>query len=266
LNTTYTNLGLPELTTMVGSSEYVDWTYDSLGRLTTLENQDVTLSYTYLAGSSRIATETTVVKGLGNLSRSTTRLYDSAARPTGFSRAGVFQLSFSYGNHGLIDAVTNDSPPPLAVYSYDASGQPALLAHENGLSTSWSRDSAGRVTAVTTGGSLGVVSAVGHTYDAASRRTSATYEDTLGQAYAYDAAGQLTHARVGIAQASQADATVTPTHTYAYDPAGNPTQTMDFDQAVNYTAINVTAHTALTGGGYAPPAPSEDALGRLTLN
>jgi len=221
----------------------------------------VTLSYSYLSGSSRISTETTVVKGLGNLSRSTTRLYDSAARPAGFSRSGVFQLGFSYGTHGLIDSVTNDSPPPLATYSYDASGQPTLLAHENGLSTSWSRDSAGRVTAVTTGGSLGVVSAVGHTYDGASRRTSATYEDTLGQAYAYDAAGQLTHARVGIAQASQADATLSPTHSYSYDDAGNRTQSMDFGQTMNDAANAVNAYTALSGGGYAPPAPTYDARG-----
>ena len=221
----------------------------------------MTLSYSYLSGSSRISTETTVVKGLGNLSRSTTRLYDSAARPAGFSRSGVFQLGFSYGTHGLIDSVTNDSPPPLATYSYDASGQPTLLAHENGLSTSWSRDSAGRVTAVTTGGSLGVVSAVGHTYDGASRRTSATYEDTLGQAYSYDAAGQLTHARVGIAQASQADATLSPTHSYSYDDAGNRTQSMDFGQTMNDAANAVNAYTALSGGGYAPPAPTYDARG-----
>ncbi|MCU0796598.1 MAG: hypothetical protein MUF31_11760 [Akkermansiaceae bacterium] len=36
---------------------------------------------------------------------------------------------------------------------------------------------------------------------------------------------------------------------------------MDFGQTVNYTANNVNAYTALTGGGYAPPAPSYDARG-----
>ncbi|MCU0796604.1 MAG: hypothetical protein MUF31_11790 [Akkermansiaceae bacterium] len=36
---------------------------------------------------------------------------------------------------------------------------------------------------------------------------------------------------------------------------------MDFGQTVNYTANNVNAYTALTDGGYAPPAPSYDARG-----
>ena len=66
---------------------------------------------------------------------------------------------------------------------------------------------------------------------------------------------------MGIAQASQADATLSPTHRYSYDDAGNRTQTMDFGQTVNYTANAVNAYTALSGGGYAPPAPTYDARG-----
>lgn len=267
VNTLYNNLNQPDYQSSSASGQWVDWTYDSLGRLSAVENQDVTLQYAYLSGSSRVETETTVVKGLGNLTRSTTLGYDAHARPSGFSRSGVFSTSYDFDASGRISGVTNTSPPPLANYTYDAAGMPATLAHENGLTTAWTRDPAGRTLSVGTWNSGNtLVSGVNHTLDALGRRTSAAYEDGNGQAYAYDPAGQVTHGKVNIANPAAANPTQSPTHSYSYDPAGNRTSSLAFGQNTSYTTSSVNAYTSISGGGFQPPAPSYDPNGNtLTL-
>jgi RHS repeat-associated protein len=267
LTHTYNVLNQPVSQTSSSGGSYVNWTYDALGRLTSMENQDVILGYAYLSGSSRIVTETTTIKGLANLNRITTLAYDAQARPAGFSRAGVFNVSYAHGSNGRISSVTNDTAPPLASYAYDAAGLPIGITHENGLFTSWTRDSAGRTTSVATATAGNAVrSSVSHTYDGASRRRSATYEDALGQAYGYDAAGQVTAAKVGIVNPAIANPGVSPTHAYAYDKAGNRNSSLAFGQSTTYASSSVNAYTSISGGGFQAPSPTYDPNGNtLTL-
>ena len=260
--TTYSNLNLHDYQSTSPGTEFTDWTYDALGRLTAHENQDVTLNYTYVSGSNRKATEITVVKGLGNLTRTTALGYDASARLNGFYRGNVFNVAFTHASNGLIGTVTNDSPPPLAQYAYDSGGLVQAIALENGLTTTWSRDLAGQPLGVLTKDATNtVISGVTHTLDAATRRKSATYEDNLGQAYAYDVASQVTHGKVNIANAANATATAGPTHAYTYDPAGNRNSSLAFGQSTSYTANNVNAYTAISGGCFQPPSPTYDAKG-----
>ncbi len=178
-----------------------------------------------------------------------------------FQQNGPKMLKRATSN-GLIGTVTNDSPPPLAQYVYDAGGLVQTVALENGLTTTWSRDAAGQpLNVLTKNAANTVISGVAHTLDAASRRTSATYEDNLGQAYAYDAASQVTHGKVNISNAATASATASPTHFYAYDPAGNRNSSLAFGQSTSYTTNTVNAYNAISGGGFQPPTPTYDAKG-----
>jgi RHS repeat-associated protein len=267
VNTLYNNRNQPDYQSTSASGQWTDWNYDAVGRTTTVENQDVTLQYAYLTGSNLVQTETTIVKGLGNLSRSTTLSYDANKRPSGFSRAGVFGTTYGFDGAGRISSVTNHTPPPLALFSYNSAGLLDTHLHENGLTTSWTRDGAGRTQSVGTWNSGNVlVSGVGHTLDAMGRRTSATYEDGNGQAYAYDPAGQVTHGKVNISSPATANPTQSPTHAYTYDPAGNRNSSLAFGQNTSYSANSVNEYTSINGGGFQVPNPTYDDNGNaLTL-
>ena len=136
LTTTFNNLNLPTAQTSTLAGQFTNWTYDAFGRLSSTENQDITLSYVRVTGSNRIATETTIVKGLGNLTRTTTLGYDSHARHNAFVRSGLFNVTYTFDAAGRYETVTNDTPPPLATYTYNSNGQPSSIAHENALTTS----------------------------------------------------------------------------------------------------------------------------------
>ncbi|MCC2099512.1 MAG: RHS repeat protein, partial [Hyphomicrobiales bacterium] len=64
LTTTYNALNLPMSQTAGSSGQFINWSYDMYGRLAAMENQDVILSYGYIAGHSLVDSETTTIKGI----------------------------------------------------------------------------------------------------------------------------------------------------------------------------------------------------------
>jgi RHS repeat-associated protein len=269
---TYTNLNRPDYKSWSGSTEYTNWSYDSLGRLDGIENQDSLTSYTYATTTTdRIESESSNVKGLtGYAQTSTARSYDTFNRLyqlTAYAAATpIDQIVYNYyaaGNprEGLLQSINNDGPPPLATYSYDTSGLVQTIALENNITTTWTRDAAYQTTSyLANNTSNSTVSGVTHGYDDASRRKYAQYEDNLGQAYSYDDAGQVTNAKVNIANPATTSATTSPTHSYDYDAVGNRNSSLAFGTTTNYTANNVNAYTAITGFA----APIHDANGNMT--
>lgn len=269
---TYTNLNQPDLKTWGGSSEYNDWTYNNLGRLTSVDNQTTTTLFTYnnSSGSSGIAGtlvhETTIHKNFANLTRRVFHTYDSFKRLSAISVGDSSSSSYgslhtlSYGyypstgyynyqnqNEGLLQSINNEGPPPLATYSYNG-GLLNNISLENNTYATITRDAAYQITTYShpgAGGNTGTTAQYG--YDNAGHRTWVKYEDNLGQAYAYDNAGKVTHAKVGIANANTAIATSSPTHFYDYDLAGNREQMIDGGVTTNYTPNAVNAYTAISG-------------------
>jgi RHS repeat-associated protein len=285
---TYNNRNQPDYKSWSNSSEFIDWNYDASGRLDYVENQQIKTSFMYYtydaynaygSGSYSGLPSTLVEKEItrhknfnAGLTRLVDRDYDPYMRLTGltvqqaYTNAILHKLNYSYQalgqpRPGLLAAINNDGPPPLASYQYDSSGLVQSIALENNLTTHWTRDAAYQTTAYQTKTSAGLNRAgVEHGYDSNGRRKWAKYEDNLGQAYAYDDAGQVTHAKVNVANPHTATATSSPTHHYQYDDVGNRTSVLDLGVTKSYGANSVNAYTSISGFA----APVHDANGNMT--
>lgn len=209
---TYNNRNQPDLKTWNGNTEYTDWIYDAIGRPTSINNQDVAITYTYHGTSNRVATESTTI---GSETRIVNRTFDANIRLAIVATTAVpHNLSYAYqSTTGNLASINNDGPPPLATYGNEPS-LTTTLTLENGLTTTTQRDAAYQVTSLSTAAGASVKSSVAHGYDTAGRRKYAQYEDTQGQAYNYDSAGQVKNVLVNTANPATASATASPTHSY----------------------------------------------------
>ncbi len=138
------------------------------------------------------------------------------------------------------------------VFGYDVDGRRTSITRQNGVTSTYSYDAAGQITAIdhsgvgcqctlqsysytydAEGNRTSMTTAAGtesYTLDALNRLTNVTYPNNDTEAFAYDAAGnRLTHTFNG-----------NPVATYSYDPAGQLTS----DGTISYThdaAGNMTA-------------------------
>ncbi|WP_372720470.1 RHS repeat-associated core domain-containing protein [Immundisolibacter sp.] len=214
--TTYTYNGLGDLLSELSPDRgTTNMTYDAAGNLKTrVDARGVTRTYTYDA-LNRLKSETDSsggwytytydnVNGCSNGIGRLCKVNDSVS-------TGQRYTVFAYDVHGWVSSETRvqSGITYITRYTYDAAGRQQTITYPTGLVVAYSRDSAGRITAITADGSPIVQSL---TYDAAGAPRSQTLGNGLVETIDVDQDGQRTGHAIGT---GAVDASL------GYDPNGN---------------------------------------------
>jgi RHS repeat-associated protein len=253
LTTTYTDGGAIK-TQADGANGTTTYTYDPLGRVATTTDPVGAIT---ADGYDRAGNLTTVTDPAN---RTTTRTFNAANQLTA--------VTYS-------DGVT----PNVTAVAYDSAGRRTSVTQANGINSTWSYDSLGRLTA----SSDGTSGAVSYGYDLAGNPTSTTYPGSHTVTRGYDDAGRLitstdwlgnttTFAYNPDSQPTATDFPGTQADTYSYDRAGSSnTITMGNGAStlasLAYTRDNRSAITGVTQTGLPGPATQTygyNTLGQLT--
>ena len=200
LKRTYTTTWSPSFhlpTQVVGPNLTVNFTYDTLGRLTRREEVDTSNSRKPV---SRIWTYTWTALGL----------LESETGP----RTDVVQkTSYTYDSAGNLKTVTNALGHVTTVNAVNAAGLPTAITDPNGVVTNMTYDPLGRISTVTVQGNTPATTSF--SYDLNGLLTSLTSPAGVTLTYGYDDAHRLTS--ISDAQGNKM--------VFALDALGNRVQT-----------------------------------------
>jgi RHS repeat-associated protein len=278
--TTYTATGLPATVTYPAPSnspgapgEVVSYTYDANGQLATQttgagSSTPSTVSYCYDPNGR----QTSVVPADGNVTgtaaceTSSPWVVSAAAYPM----QAAFQTTSSYDSAGQL--VSSMAPATTAAPSgattsltYDAAGNTLTDTSPDGITASWTYNTADLPTGVSYSGSS--AHAVSYAYDAEGRRTSMT-DATGTSSYAFDPFGELTSVTNGAGattgfgyNADGATASVAYPLPATATWAASPTVSYGYDNADRMTSVTDFNGNKITIGNTADGLPSSQALG-----
>lgn len=196
--------------------EVTTYTYDAGGHLTTLSDSDATLTYTY-DSLNRVTQVATASPGLA--ATTVGYSYDATGNRTKLTYPDSSFVTYTYDALNRLDLVRDASASALANFTYDPLSRRSGLVLSNGITTTYAYDSANRLTQLTHASSPSSLAAFAYTYDALGNRL--TMADATGaHSYTYDPLSQLMAVDYpsGYAFADM---------TFALDPVGNRTQTVD---------------------------------------
>jgi YD repeat-containing protein len=131
---------------------------------------------------------------------------------------------YNYDTHGNLLTVSNALNQVTSLGSYDANGRPGTITDPNGLVTTLSYDTRGRLITRSTGGET-----TSYTYDGVSQLLTVTLPSGAAYTYTYDAAHRLTQIADGLNNKL----------VYTLDNAGNRTR----EQLYDNTATLVQTHS-----------------------
>lgn len=213
---TYDTLG--RRTTMTDGTGTTSWSYDSLGRLgtNTQPGVDRSLLYGYDTYGQRTAMQILNTQGSPSTERTLTISYDSASR---------------------LRSLRDDAIPGSGTFTYEYNAQGGWISKLDGSSgaqTTKSHDALGRLTGTNfKNGSGNVINNFAYTYDLANQRTQEA--GTVGtRNFAYNDKRELTSAQG------------TNNHAYSYDSIGNRTQATNNGQQTAYQANSLNQYTQIT--------------------
>ncbi|WP_347557573.1 RHS repeat-associated core domain-containing protein [Robbsia sp. KACC 23696] len=231
------------------SARTVTTTWDSTYNLPTqIAVPGLTTDFTYTGGllSKKKQTDTTT-STVPYSTQGTTRIWTYAYYPNGLLHTvdgplsgSADTVSYVYDAHGCLASVTNELGETTSNTSINGRCQPLTSLDPNGITTNFSYDDRGRVTAVTINPGANQ-SATKFTYDPAGNLTVVTFPDNSTLSYSYDDAHRL----VAITN------TLGESINYALDALGNRTAT-----TVKSASSVVTAKQSATF----------DELGRMMAN
>lgn len=226
--------------------------YDELNRLVGVDyseagTPDVTFGYDEVGNritmTDGLGTETRsydVLNRLTQIQRGTdelTYLYDDAGNVIRRSYPDGTQLDYTYGDDGLIAAVTRGSA--TTSYTYDAAGNLTATALPNGVTETRTYDRAGRLTKVRSADGSTTIAEHNYALDPVGNPTTVvTPQETT--VYKYDALDRLKKACFGTSCGPGVEFIA-----YTYDPVGNrktekrPLSTLshDYDTDDRLTAV-----------------------------
>jgi len=206
--------GIPRLTKVTGpcpscgaeAGESQEWTYDALGRITSIKNADGKLTtYTYDSDGSPL-TET------DPLTHTTTYTYDAEGRVLTVTAPDTGVTTTTYGPPGPLSVT--DPLTRSTTFTYNAQGKPDTITDARGKTTTLTYDSA-------TADLLSIIDPLTHPttygYDAFGRRTTVTDALNHTTTTTYDARGRVT-------RVTSPDGTYT---RFTYDASGQRTEVID---------------------------------------
>jgi RHS repeat-associated protein len=225
-----------------------------LGRLTQIKNPNATTSIDHDRSGRPVKSNTTVIASLGGTSFGFETGYDLTGRVIGrkfpdgdiVGRIGSTGTPWSYDNAGRLASI----PGAITSMSYNAAGQVTSAAYANGMNTGYVYDDRrGWMTSFSHSGPSGVLLAQSYTRDAAGRITAISASGSsvaavnASWAYAYDDLDQLLSATNG-GDASQSQS-------FTYDAALNLTS-----QQTGAGPVISSVYPASGAGAVRPHAPT----------
>jgi RHS repeat-associated protein len=217
----------------------VNYTYDAHDNLTSATNTDGTTTLTYDLNDR-----------LEQISYPSGRYlkytYDSAGRRIAMVDQTGYTVNYNYNALGQLAGLTDGSGNTIVTYSYDSVGRLGRQDNGNGTYTTYAYDADGNVLHLVNYAPDGAVnSRFDYTYDSLGQQiTEATLDGTW--AYSYDAIGELVHAVFVSINPSLPNQDLS----YAYDAAGNRTQTVMNGVTTTYTTNNMNQYTQIGGTTY----------------
>jgi RHS repeat-associated protein len=227
------------LTATYADGSMATYTYDAHENLTSATDASGTTRLTYDA-NDRLA-QITYPSG-----RYLKYTYDGAGRRIQMVDQTGFTVNYGYDAAGRLATLTDGSGNPMAKYAYDAAGRLSRTDNGNLTYTTYVYDAAGELLQLVNFAPDGTPSSkFSYTYDSLGRQiTEATMDGTW--TYSYDAIGELTRAVFTATNPLVANQDLA----YAYDAAGNRTQTNINGTTTTYLANSLNEYTQVGGTTY----------------
>ncbi len=213
----------------VGDAAPIEYTYDSLRRVTDVTDDSGTTQYDY-DDRDRLA-RITYPDG-----RFVAFEFDDANRRSRMVTHDGFAVRYEYDAVGRLAAVTDDAGVDLVTYAYDVAGRLAQRTNRNGTSVSYTYDGAGRIERIEHHLGPIVQAFFAYEYDAMDRPTIVRTADGATE-LDYDDRGQLTEVRLPSGRVIK----------YEYDAAGNRTRVIDGGSTTTYQSNSLNQYTAVGG-------------------
>ncbi len=124
--------------TRVPGEDTLVFAYDGLGRQASVKRGTNTVSYTY-DGLSRLQTST-------SNSRTLTYKYDAAGRRSKLTHDDGFNIHYVYDATSALTAIKGNNATALVDYGYNNLGKLTTMSRKNGVTSTISQDTLGRVT------------------------------------------------------------------------------------------------------------------------
>ncbi len=126
---TVDNRGRDILCDWSDSTPDVSRTYDTTGRMLTMNSSVSALTFTY-DDAGQLLSETQNVAGLG--AKTVAFTYDADGNRATMTTPGGSVVSTSYTARNQVAAISEDGPPPVATFTYDLAGNRLTKTLENG--------------------------------------------------------------------------------------------------------------------------------------
>jgi RHS repeat-associated protein len=216
------------------------YVYDARGNLKSATDPDGTTTLTY-------DTNDRLVKILYPSTKFLTYSYDAAGRRMQMVDQDGFTVNYTYDAVGRLAGLTDGGGKNIVAYTYDAAGRLSRKDMGNGTFTTYQYDAAGELLhLINLAPDKTVNSRFDYTYDALGNAATTTTLDGVWT-YSYDAIAQLTHAIfVSNNTAKVPDQDLQ----YAYDAAGNRTQTIINGTTIAYSTNNLNQYTSVGSTTY----------------
>ncbi len=143
-------------------------TYDSAGRLSTLNSGNSQLSYSY-DDAGHLLSETQGYTGQTNRTVSYTYNDDGRRRITTYP--GGTSVTNAFTDRGQLKSITVDGPPPLVNFSYDLAGRRTAKTFENGAYATYTHDAKGQLLEMDHQTTNGTFARLDYAYNSGGNRT-----------------------------------------------------------------------------------------------
>lgn len=231
------------------------YTYDAMSQMLTAVNKDATVSFTY-DKAGRILSETLAPQG--GSQGTTAYSYDLAANKRTITYPHGMRVEQRLNARSLIASILQDGNEVVRM-DYNSQGMKTRQTYANGIATDYGYNENGWITSIKAakgnaeGQQPSLIMGLELVYDAMGNITQQRNlsDNERTETYEYDLANQLTSFLRG-SKVSKS---------YEFDKVGNRIKTLENGTATHYTANNVNALTAVSGGQNI--APKYDDNGNL---
>lgn len=204
------------------------FTYDAVGQMLKAVNKDATVSFEY-DKAGRLLSET--LNG-----KTTAYKYDIAEGLRAYTYPSGMKVEEHLNARDLISTIVQNGSEAVTM-TYNVAGQKTSQIYANGITTNYEYNENGWLSRIADDAKI---LDLAMTYDALGNITQRKdgIDETQTETYGYDAISQL----ISFKRGSAVD------KTYQFDLLGNRVKTVENGITTNYTANNVNAYTAISGG------------------